>query len=60
MHMGWQVGLVVNTLCCSADDPGLIPCGGAVKGNFNFLDAFQCFRWQKPRAVAALVKHCEN
>ena len=41
----WQVGLVVNAIGCSTDDPGSISGGDAEKGNFNFLAAFQCYGW---------------
>ena len=40
-----QAGVVVSTLCSSADDPGSITCRRAEKGNFNFLAAFLCFGW---------------
>ena len=38
-------GLQTLGIGCSADDPGLVRCGGTAKGNFNFLTAFQCFGW---------------
>ena len=39
-----HVGQVVRTLDCGADDLDSISGVGAIKGNFNFLAAFQCFR----------------